>query len=117
MVPELSHAAPHPSVRVTGWLAAFALVSIQSPFVRTTVKMFQSVAVVLMLAAAASAASPGRCPENYGVQVYPNEAACDRFYKVRRGMNYLGLLWVKSRSSCNNSRFTSRSINLVAEAI
>ncbi len=24
----------------------------------------------------------GGCPEQYGVQVYPHEGACDRFYKV-----------------------------------
>ena len=51
------------------------------------VKMFQSVVGILILAAAAVTAQrpPGRCPEDYGVQTYAHEAACDRFYKVREG--------------------------------
>ena len=48
--------------------------------------MFQSVVGILILASAVAAQRPpGRCPEDYGVQTYPNEAACDRFYKVREG--------------------------------
>ena len=46
----------------------------------------QSVVGILILAAAVAAqAPPGRCPEDYGVQTYPHEAACDRFYKVSGG--------------------------------
>ena len=64
-------------------LAAFALVSVQS---QSNVEMLGSVAGILVLAAAAALAQkpPGRCPESYGVQTYPNENACDRFYKVRK---------------------------------
>ena len=48
------------------------------------VEMIQSVVGTLILASAVAAQRPpGRCPEDYGVQTYPNEAACDRFYKVR----------------------------------
>ena len=58
--------------------------------------MFQSAVVgILALFAAAAVAQkpPGRCPEDYGVQTYPNEYACDRFYKVRKGIK-----WMKRRS-------------------
>ena len=59
---------------------------LQSSLIRTIVEMLQqSVVGILILAAAVAAqAPPGRCPEDYGVQTYPHEAACDRFYKVRR---------------------------------
>merc|ERR1719507_2316933 len=48
--------------------------------------MLQSVVgFLLILAAAAQAASPGRCPENYGVQTYADDYACDRFFKCENG--------------------------------
>ena len=28
------------------------------------------------------------CPEPYGVQTYPNEQYCDKFYKVRIGLSF-----------------------------
>lgn len=28
------------------------------------------------------------CPEPYGIQVYPNEQYCDKFYKVRIGLSF-----------------------------
>ena len=57
--------------------------------------MFGSVVGILILVAAAAVAQkpPGRCPEDYGVQTYPNEYACDRFYKVRKGINCLSFYW------------------------
>ena len=40
-----------------------------------------SIAIVVVVATL-SAAQRG-CPESYGVQTYPDEKYCDRFYKVR----------------------------------
>merc|ERR1712027_264769 len=64
----------------------------ESSLIRTIVEMLQqSVVGILILAAAVAAqAPPGRCPEDYGVQTYPHEAACDRFYKCENGLAYDG---------------------------
>ena len=84
---------------------------LQSSLIRTIVEMLQqSVVGILILAAAVAAqAPPGRCPEDYGVQTYPHEAACDRFYKVSgRGYKMLG-----KRKACKKfDTLVNRNINV-----
>jgi len=39
--------------------------------------------LIIASALAFAAVDAQRCPEQYGVQTYPNEEYCDRYYKVR----------------------------------
>ena len=46
--------------------------------------MIPAAALVLAFTAAAAAQYAG-CPEQYGLQVYPHEQYCDKFYKCANG--------------------------------
>lgn len=48
---------------------------------------------VVLLSFSTSARGQG-CPEQYGVQTYPNEQYCDRFYKVRSKVTIIVLALV-----------------------
>jgi hypothetical protein len=49
--------------------------------------MYHSIGLCLLLSLAAGALAQqgGSCPEAYGVQTYPSENSCDRFYKCTNG--------------------------------
>ena len=40
---------------------------------------------ILALAGAVGAQHSGGCPESYGLQLYPHESYCDKFYKCANG--------------------------------
>jgi hypothetical protein len=60
-------------------------VSLQSSLVVSLVKMWQLVGL-LLLGPAAWAQQYSGCPEPYGIQTYPHETYCDKFYKCVNGM-------------------------------
>ncbi len=48
-------------------------------------KMWQLSGLLMLAAAAATAQQYAGCPEPYGVQTYPHETYCDKFYKCANG--------------------------------
>ena len=48
--------------------------------------------LLVPLLAAHSSAQYAGCPETYGVQVYPHEQYCDKFYKCVNGKNFISFV-------------------------
>ena len=45
----------------------------------------QALALILLGLAACASAQYSSCPEPYGLQLYPHEQYCDKFYKCANG--------------------------------
>ena len=45
----------------------------------------QALALILLGLAACTSAQYSSCPEPYGLQLYPHEQYCDKFYKCANG--------------------------------